>query len=141
MRIKLDENLPASASGVLVAFGHDVDTVEGEGLVGAPDGEVVAAASAADRLLITLDRGMGDVRRYPPGHHLGVIVLRLDDQSAASACRAIEDLASTHNLEPLVGCVVVFQRGLLRNPATLTASASGRLWSQASTSGSELLRV
>ena len=112
MRIKLDENLPASAGGVLVAFGHDVDTVEGEGLVGAPDGEVVAAASAADRLLITLDRGMGDVRRYPPGH-----------------------------LEPLVGCVVVFQRGLLRNPATLTASASGRLWSQASTSGSELLRV
>jgi len=114
MRIKLDENLPASAGEVLLAFGHDVDTVEGEGMVGAPDDEVVAAASAADRLLITLDRGMGDVRRYPPGHHSGVIVLRLEDQSAASARRAIEGLASTHDLDPLVGCVVVFQRGLVR---------------------------
>lgn len=114
MRIKLDENLPASAGDVLLAFGHDVDTVEGEGMVGAPDNEVVVAASAANRLLITLDRGMGDVRRYPPGRHSGVIVLRLEDQSAASVRRAIEGLASTHDLEPLVGCVVVFHRGLLR---------------------------
>ncbi len=34
-------------------------------MVGVPSDEVVAAASAADRLVITLDRGMGNVRRYP----------------------------------------------------------------------------
>lgn len=83
-------------------------------MVGATDNEVVSAASAADRLLITLDRGMGDVRRYPPGHHSGVIVLRFGDQSAMRTRRAIEGLASTHDPEPLLGCVVVFQRGLLR---------------------------
>ncbi len=58
--------------------------------------------------------GTGDFRRYRPGHHLGVIVLRLEHESAASARRAIEGLASTRDLEPLAGCTVAFRRGLLR---------------------------
>jgi hypothetical protein len=37
MRIKLDENVPASIAPVLETFGHDVDTVPGERLVGQPD--------------------------------------------------------------------------------------------------------
>ena len=37
MKIKLDENLPRSAKPVLAAAGHDVDSVEDEGLAGADD--------------------------------------------------------------------------------------------------------
>lgn len=40
-------------------LGHDADTVVLEGLQGAPDDQVVPAAAEADRLLITLDRGIG----------------------------------------------------------------------------------
>jgi hypothetical protein len=69
---------------VLTRAGHEIDTVVEEGLTGSPDPDVVRAATAAGRLLITLDRGIGDVRTYPPGAHAGILVLRPADQSAAS---------------------------------------------------------
>lgn len=42
MRFKLDENLPASSAAILEAVCHDVDTVIGAGMTGAPDPEVAA---------------------------------------------------------------------------------------------------
>jgi predicted nuclease of predicted toxin-antitoxin system len=59
VKFKLDENLPASSSAILANAGHDIDTVADEGLTGAPDQDVVAAATAAGRILISLDRGLG----------------------------------------------------------------------------------
>lgn len=41
MKFKLDENLPVSSAAILTSVGHDVDTVAEEGLVGAPDRDVV----------------------------------------------------------------------------------------------------
>ena len=57
MKFKLDENLPVSSAAILTGAGHDVDTVTQEGLIGAPGQDVVAAATAAGRILISLDRG------------------------------------------------------------------------------------
>ena len=59
MKFKLDENLPASSSTILTSAGHDVDSITQEGLIGAHDRDVVAAATAAGRILISLDRGLG----------------------------------------------------------------------------------
>jgi predicted nuclease of predicted toxin-antitoxin system len=114
VKFKLDENLPASAGTILAAAGHDVDTVIDEELGGAPDPAVVAAATADGRVLISLDRGLGDIRAYPPGTHAGIIVLRLADQSAPAAVKAIADLAALADPAGLAGAVTVMQRGLLR---------------------------
>jgi len=46
VKFKLDENLPVSSSAILTSAGHDVDTVIQEGLIGAPDQDVVDAAAA-----------------------------------------------------------------------------------------------
>ncbi|MDQ1445184.1 MAG: hypothetical protein QOI20_1648 [Acidimicrobiaceae bacterium] len=89
MRLKLDENLPESAREVAADLGHDVDTVADEGLAGATDAEVLAAASRAGRFVVTLDRGFGDVRRYPPGSHGGIAVLRVDSQDAQTVTEAL----------------------------------------------------
>lgn len=114
MKFKLDENLPASSATVLASAGHDVDTVSAEGLTGAPDPDVVAAATGAERILISLDVGMADIRAYPPGSHAGIVVLRVSDQSAATVTKAISDLASLAEPASLTGAVAVLQRGLLR---------------------------
>lgn len=60
--------------------GHDADTVNDEGLVGKPDGVVIAACEAEDRCLITLDLDFSDMRAYPPADFRGLIVLRLRRQ-------------------------------------------------------------
>lgn len=114
MKIKLDENLPRSAKAILAETGHDVDSVEDEGLAGADDPTVSAAATEVERLVITLDRGFGDLQRYPPGSHAGILVLRVDDQSAVSVCETLSELVAAKALEDLGGCVAVFRNGDLR---------------------------
>ncbi len=61
-----------------------------------------------------MDRGTGDIRAYPPRSHAGIIVLRLADQSAATATKAISDLATLAEPASLAGAVAIPQRGLLR---------------------------
>jgi len=114
VKFKLDENLPVSSAAILASVGHDVDTVAAEGMTGAPDQDVVAAAARAGRILVTLDVGLGDIRAYPPGSHAGIVVLRLPDQSAATVTKAISDLAGLAEPGSLAGAVAVMQRGLLR---------------------------
>lgn len=114
MKVKLDENLPASLGEVFAAHDHDVDTVIAEELVGHPDAEVAAAAAAENRLLITLDKGFGDIRAYPPGTHPGILVLRLADESAAAVRQAVTGLLAHHRLDDLTGAVTVLHHGRLR---------------------------
>ena len=78
MRFKLDENLPVELVTDLRDLGHDADTVADEGLRGAADPAVVDAASAADRILFTLDKGIANLQRYPIHQHAGAVLFRLD---------------------------------------------------------------
>jgi len=55
MKFKLDENLPHEIADAFQDSGHEVDTVQSEGLVGAPDVEILGHARAEDRILLTMD--------------------------------------------------------------------------------------
>jgi predicted nuclease of predicted toxin-antitoxin system len=114
VRVKLDENLPGSVIDVLAGAGHDVDTVRDEGLRGAKYPAVLAGATDHDRLLVTLDRGLGDIRPYPPGTHSGVLVIRLDRQSPRAIRHAAERIASEVAFDDLRGCIAVWRDGELR---------------------------
>jgi len=114
VRVKLDENLPASLGEVLTAHGHDVDTVLAEDLAGHPDPDVAAAVKTGGRFLITLDKGFGDIRTYPPGTHAGILVLRLPDESPAAVRQTVTDVLTHHRLDDLAGTVTVFHHGRLR---------------------------
>ncbi|ABW15662.1 hypothetical protein BBK14_15350 [Parafrankia soli] len=114
MKVKLDEGLPVSLAERLAKHGLDADTVLAENLSGRSDPEVLAAAVAENRIVFTLDRGFGNIRAYPPGSHSGIVVFRLDDQSARAVIAAVEDLVTQHDLTDLAGAVTVAHRGLLR---------------------------
>ncbi|MGH9105344.1 MAG: DUF5615 family PIN-like protein [Acidimicrobiales bacterium] len=75
---------------------------------------MVSAASAEHRLLMTLDRGMGDIRAYPPGSHAGIIVFRLDHQDAQTVRAAVEAFADNHAGDDLAACIVVVRGHLVR---------------------------
>lgn len=85
-----------------------------EGLTGVVDEIVGETATREGRVLVTLDRGFGDVRRYPPGSHAGVVLLRLRRQSLPSQLAAVELLASYEGLSSLVGCTAVVTPSTLR---------------------------
>jgi len=91
MRLKLDENLPAELGDDLRALGHDVDSVVSEGLASQPDLIVARAARDTRRVLLTLDKGLGDIRRFPPRLYAGLVVFRPSRKGRAQVRRAVLD--------------------------------------------------
>jgi len=80
MRIKLDENLPIRSALRLRDLGHDVDTVLDEGLGGQSDAAIWEAVQSEGRFLVTQDLDFSDMRRFAPGTHHGILLIRLEDQ-------------------------------------------------------------
>ena len=85
---KIDENLPETGAEKLRAAGYDCASVWGQGYTGADDPTVAQLCASEERVLITLDRGFGDIRAYPAGSHSGIIVL----STASPGLRSIGEL-------------------------------------------------
>jgi predicted nuclease of predicted toxin-antitoxin system len=98
MKFKIDQNLPVEAADLITAAGHDAMTVYQQSLSGAPDERIVDVCKNEDRILITADLDLSDIRRYPPSQAPGYMVLRLPRQSKQAVlellAKAIPMLAS-----------------------------------------------
>jgi predicted nuclease of predicted toxin-antitoxin system len=66
VKFKLDENIPAELVEDLRAAGHDAATAHDEGATSASDPELLALVKAEGRIFLTLDKGVADVRAFPP---------------------------------------------------------------------------
>ena len=107
MKLKLDENLPSTLADMLASCGHDVDTTIAEGLVGAVDDEVWTASQTAKRFFITQDLDFSDIRKFEPGTHQGVLVLRLREPGRQSLTERLLAIFQTEDVENWSGCFVV----------------------------------
>ena len=107
MRIKLDENIPARLSLILAERGHDVDTVLRENLVGQDDTSIWKGAQDTKRFLITQDLDFSDVRRFAPGSHHGLLLIRLRDPGRNALARRLRDIFEFEDVEDWKGCFVV----------------------------------
>jgi predicted nuclease of predicted toxin-antitoxin system len=107
VKIKLDENLPERLIGLLQELGHDVDSVRAEHLVGRDDSEVWQAAGSADRFLITQDLDFSDIRRYAPGTHPGLLLVRLAHPGRDALLARVAMLFATERVEDWRGCLAV----------------------------------
>lgn len=107
MRIKLDENLPAEAAPKLRNLGHDVHTVEEEGLVGHADGDIWERAQTEQRCLITQDLDFSDTRHFVPGEHSGIILIRLHSPSRRRLLSRILEMFEREDADSWDRCFVV----------------------------------
>lgn len=107
MKIKLDENLPARAAMRLRSLEHDVDTVLDEGLGGGEDSVVWAAAQAEERFFVTQDLDFSDVRRFAPGSHHGVMLVRIPEEEQPRLPEYLASWFSTGDWASWAGAFVV----------------------------------
>ena len=82
MKVKVDENLPLQVGVELRARLHDVQTVWEEGLSGHADLDIWEGAQREDRVLITQDLDFSDARKFVPGTHHGIVLIRLRSPNA-----------------------------------------------------------
>ncbi len=107
MKIKLDENIPASLAQTLGNFGHDVETVKDEGLVGCKDIQILDSAQREGRFLITQDLDFSDIRVFKPGVHHGILLLRLRSPGRLTLTARIKELFEKENPDSWKKCFVV----------------------------------
>jgi predicted nuclease of predicted toxin-antitoxin system len=106
VKLKLDENLPRRLVDVLAALGHDVDTVPEERLSGSDDGVVWEAAQSAGRFLITQDLDFADARKYTPGTHHGLLLVRLNQPGREALFDRVSSLFAFEDVESWKGALV-----------------------------------
>lgn len=107
MRIKIDENLPLQIALRLKSFGHDVHTAQYEGLSGCADRVIWETVQRDERFLITQDLDFSDARRFAPGTHHGILLIRMHSPSRLSLIERIEELFQNENVSGWTGCFVV----------------------------------
>ena len=113
-KFKMDENLPETAAVLLRAAGHDVTTALEEGLGGVADPRVVAVCRTEGRALLTLDRGLGDIRAYPPAEYHGIVVLRARDQEIDTILALIRRFIALLGTRSLVGTLWIVDERRVR---------------------------
>jgi predicted nuclease of predicted toxin-antitoxin system len=106
-QVKADECLPVECADLLAGKGHNVETVLQEGLQGAADLEVWLAAQSERRFLVTSDLDFSDLRRYAPGTHYGVLLLRLHKEGKTRLIDYLEWLLTQYDISQWEGCLVV----------------------------------
>jgi predicted nuclease of predicted toxin-antitoxin system len=106
VKLKLDENLPLRLVGVLAALGHDVDTIPEEHVAGRDDGTVWDATQAAGRFLITQDLDFSDARKYVPGTHHGLLLLRFDQPGREASFERVRTIFTIEDVESWKGALV-----------------------------------
>ena len=105
--VKLDENLSLAHVDLLRHAGYDADRVDQQGLSGATDEQVWGRVCADNRFFITLDLDFSDVRRYPPGTHPGILLIRARSRSASAVTNVLARVAMERSLEDLSACLAV----------------------------------
>ena len=107
MNIKIDENLGSAHRRVLEQAGHDVADVHDEQLGGATDEALWSKVCAEDRFFVTLDTDFSDIRRFPPGTHPGILLLRTTHPSVAVVSAILQRVLGEQPLDSLAGCLAV----------------------------------
>src|SRR3989338_2544137 len=120
MRLLLDECVSEFTRTVLQEAGHDVVTVKELGRSSAPNGEILTLATAHQCVLVTIDRGLGDLTVFPLGTHHGIIVLKIvtaeeGDSVHRNLCKALGDTSP----ERLKGALLIVDRNKFRLRQTL----------------------
>jgi len=113
VKIKVDEDLPNLAKEVLIERGYTAEGVYEQGMSGWKDHQLWQAIQEEGRYLITADKGFADIRRYPPGKHGGVMLLRPDQDGIRPVLQLLDAVLGQYDLNILVGTItVVTPRGV-----------------------------
>lgn len=94
-RFLADENISKSLVKALRDKSHDVKDIKEEKLFGTPDKEIVKAAKAEDRIILTHDKDFNNMLDFPLQSHNGIILIRYNDLFPDNVIRQFVPLLDT----------------------------------------------
>jgi len=91
LRLLLNANLSPETAKFLRDLGFDVKSLLEEDLGAVSDEKVVKLAKKERRLIITFDLDFGEIYHFREEEKVGIIVLRLKDQTVESVNEALKE--------------------------------------------------
>lgn len=80
LKVVIDEDVPRSTGKILKEHGYKVKDIRDYGLRGAEDEEIYGFAHREKAVIITCDRGFGNILRFPLGSHFGIVVAHFPNE-------------------------------------------------------------
>jgi predicted nuclease of predicted toxin-antitoxin system len=114
VRLKVDEDLPTNLVRLLRDRGHDATSVVEQGWTGTPDKDLFPKIKAEGRLFLTADKEFGDIRKFPPGSHPGILLFRTKKESMVVYRSILLRVLSETTFDQLRGCITIATERLIR---------------------------
>lgn len=80
LKFVIDEDMPRSTGRILKQRGYEVRDIRDYGLRGAEDEQIYEFAQKEQALILTGDRGFGNILRFPVGKHFGIVVAHFPNE-------------------------------------------------------------
>jgi len=80
LKFVIDEDMPRSTGRILKQQGYDVRDIRDYGLRGAEDEQIYEFAQKEQALILTGDRGFGNILRFPVGKHFGIVITHFPNE-------------------------------------------------------------
>lgn len=84
MKFKVDENLPVEVASDLPARGHGAQSVFDQLIAGINDESLLQVVAEEARVFLTMDKGIANIRVYPPKNFSGLVLFRPSDTGRGS---------------------------------------------------------
>ncbi|GAH58928.1 unnamed protein product [marine sediment metagenome] len=76
----IDEDMPRSTGATLKKHGYDVKDIRDCGLRGAEDEKIYEFAQSEEAVILTGDKGFGNILRFPLGKHFGIVIVHFPNE-------------------------------------------------------------
>ena len=118
MRFIVDESTGTAVAKYLRDAGHDVLSVA-ETMPQAEDEDILHRAVAETRVLLTNDKDFGEHIFRSAQPHVGIVLFRLHDESAANRLRVVRALLERHREKLEQHITVVTDSGVRIRPSRI----------------------
>ena len=85
----LDECVSNQTRILIEQHGFEIKGARDLGLKGARDKEVFDVAKKNNMVLVTNDKGFGNIIKYPPSFHSGIIIIKAYDLASLLNCHIV----------------------------------------------------
>ena len=85
----IDECVSFQTTQLMKSLGFPAESIQDLGKRGIKDEEVFKVAQERKSPLITYDRGFGDITKYQPYSHKGIVVIKAYDSESLEQCHVV----------------------------------------------------
>jgi predicted nuclease of predicted toxin-antitoxin system len=114
LKFLIDENMPRSTTKILKETKYDVIDIRDIKPPGIKNGEIFAIANQEKRVIISRNKGFGNIIEYPVGKHPRIIVLKTKSLPPAIINKLLIEFLEEISTKELKGALVTLELGRYR---------------------------